>query len=147
MGAFVQLSVSLPQPPQLPEPSPRRPQPRGPLTIGQLHGARAAQRARQAIELLHRSLHPRRALRAPPARPRPPHSKPYIPPRARPAGGGAGSPGLTPRAAGKARAAYSVRGLSVRRLRSHPPTKTAHWPFLRPPPPRPSRTRTAFWEQ
>lgn len=32
------------------------------LTLGQLHGARAAQRARQTVELLHRSLHPRRGL-------------------------------------------------------------------------------------
>lgn len=34
-----------------------------PLTLGQLHSARAAERAREAVQLLHRSLHPRRAPR------------------------------------------------------------------------------------
>lgn len=56
-------------PPDLAEPRPQHPQPGSQLTVWQLHGARAAQRARQAVELLHRSLHPRRALRAPPAAP------------------------------------------------------------------------------
>lgn len=41
----------------------------GRLTLRQLHGARAAQRARQTVELLHRSLHPRRGLREAPAAP------------------------------------------------------------------------------
>lgn len=59
-------------------PAPRTPAARPPtaeraapgrLTLRQLHGARAAQRARQTVELLHRSLHPRRGLREAPAAP------------------------------------------------------------------------------
>lgn len=45
-----------------------RPGPGSP-TVGQLHGTSTAQRARQAVELLHGSLHP------PPLDRRPPHSR------------------------------------------------------------------------
>lgn len=59
-------------PPGNPSPPGRLPRARAfsrRLTLGQLHGARAAQRARQTVELLHRSLHPRRGLREAPAAP------------------------------------------------------------------------------
>lgn len=48
--------------PSCPAPESRGRDP-GRLTLRQLHGARAAQRARQTVELLHRSLHPRHGLR------------------------------------------------------------------------------------
>lgn len=66
--------------PSRPPPPCGQPGPTTPLTLGQLHGARAAQRARKAVELLHRSLHPRRALRVPPPHRRPPRPAPYISP-------------------------------------------------------------------
>lgn len=59
-------------PPGSPSPPGRLPRARAfsrRLTLRQLHGARAAQRARQTVELLHRSLHPRRGLREAPAAP------------------------------------------------------------------------------
>lgn len=81
-----------PPPPRAP-PAPGR---AAPLTVRQLHGASSAERASQAVELLHRSLHPRGALRAPPAAPAASVPGALHPAPTRPAGGGAGLPRPAP---------------------------------------------------
>lgn len=126
---------------------PGTPLPLAPLTLGQLDGARAAQRARQAVELLHRSLHPRRALRAHPAAP-----AASAPSALHPAPGPFGgrrhrlAPANVRRCTSRwgPRPGSGSRGQPDRPLTGHRPPPLA--PFL-PPLPLPSRFRMAFWER
>lgn len=94
LSAFGEFPTALSRPALRPRSRPGRPHPArsraAPLTVRQLHGASAAQRASQAVELLHRSLHPRGALRAPPAAPAASGPRALHPAPPRPAGGGAG---------------------------------------------------------
>lgn len=136
-----------------PGPRPRDPRtrppaasPAAPLTLRQLHSASAAQRARQAVELLHRSLHPRRAPRAPRAAPAASALSALHPAAARPAAGDAGSPPPRPGRHGPLEPASSARvSGAAEPITEGTPAPPRLAPFL-PPPPLPSWTRAAFWE-